>query len=152
LETQIPPMNAEEAPESLGSRGGLLHGELTESIIGCFYEVYNTLGFGLLEKAYANALSVELKLRGHRVRSEVPTDLWYKGVHIARYKTDRVVDERVIIEVKSTQVLNREDPRQLLNFLKATDWEVGLLLHFGPAPKFYRLIASNRNKPRRSPK
>jgi GxxExxY protein len=121
----------------------LIQGDRTESCIGAFYEVYNTLGTRLLEKAYTGALEYELELRGHKVRREVPTDIWCKSRAVARYKTDLVVDERVVIEVKSTDHLNREDHRQVLNYLRATRWEVGLLLHFGPKPSFYRFVSSN---------
>jgi GxxExxY protein len=140
-------MNAEEAPLDLGTAPGdkLLERKLTESIIGCFYEVYNTFGFGLLEKAYAEALAVELRLRGHVVGREVPTEIIYKGILVARYKMDLVVDDRVVLEVKSTQRLNREDPRQLLNYLRATKWEIGLLLHFGPEPAFHRFVSTNKD-------
>lgn len=138
-------MNAEKAPESFDSSrsGQLIEGRLTESIIGAFYEVYNHLGTGLLEKAYCGALEHELKLRGLAVRREVPTDIWYKGKAVARYRTDFVVEDRVVVEVKSTRHLNSEDHRQLLNFLRATQWEVGLLLHFGPKPLFYRMVSTN---------
>ena len=144
-------MNAEEAPNDLGTAPGdkLLERKLTESIIGAFYEVYNTLGSALLEKAYAGALAYELELRGHSVKREVPTEIVYKGKIVARYKTDLVVDDRVVLEVKSTQRLNREDPRQVLNFLRATSYEIGFLLHFGPEPAFHRFISTN-NDPRKS--
>ena len=123
----------------------LLEAERTESIIGAFYEVYNILGTRLLERAYTGALEYELSLRGHDVRREVPADIWYKTKAVARYKIDMVVDERVVIEVKSCDHLNREDHRQLLNYLRATHWEVGLLLHFGPKPLFYRTVSSNED-------
>ena len=140
-------MNAEDAPRALGTAlgDGLVEGRLTKSIIGCFYEVYNTLGFGFLESVYAEALTDELKMRGHRVDREVITNVAYKGRIVARFKLDRVVDDRVVLEIKSTQRLGKEDPRQLLNYLRATKWEVGLLLHFGPQPAFYRLISTNRD-------
>jgi GxxExxY protein len=144
----ITQMNAEEAPRDLGKASieqGLLEEKLTESIIGCFYEVYNTLGSALLEKAYSGGLARELRLRGHHVAREVPTEIVYKGVVVATYKIDLVVDNRVVLEVKSTERLNREDPRQLLNYLRASKWEVGLLLHFGPEPKFYRFISTNKD-------
>jgi GxxExxY protein len=121
----------------------LLHGHITHSIIGCFYEVYNILGFGLFEKAYAESLAIELESRGHVVRREVPTQIMYKTRPVAMYKTDIIVDDAVVLEVKSTHRLNREDPRQVLNYLRATKWEVGLLLHFGPQPAFYRMVATN---------
>jgi GxxExxY protein len=143
-------MNAETAPNSLvtAPRAAILEERLTKSIIGCFYEVYNTFGFGLLEKAYAEALAFELEMRGHIVHREVPTQVIYKTRVVALYKMDLVVDDRVVLEVKSTQRLNREDPRQLLNYLRATKWEIGLLLHFGPEPVFHRFISTN-NDPRK---
>lgn len=138
-------MNAEEAGNALEAArpGRFIEGELTGSIIGAFYEVYNHLGTGLLEKGYCGALEHELSLRGLTSRREVPTDIWYKGKPVARYRTDFVVEDRVIVEIKSTRHLNVEDHRQLLNFLRATRWEVGLLLHFGPKPLFYRTVSTN---------
>ena len=121
----------------------LLEGQTTESIISAFYEVYNILGHGLLEKAYTGALEYELQLRGHKVRREVLTEIGYKDRIVARYRTDRVVDDRVVVENKSTDRLSREDHRQVINFLRATKWEVGLLLHFGPKPAFYRYVSTN---------
>jgi GxxExxY protein len=138
-------MNAEEAPGPDGTNrtDRLIHGALTETIIGAFYEVYNHLGTGLLEKAYCGALAHELSLRGLSSRREVPTDIWYKGKAVARYRTDFVVEERVVLEIKSTRHLNVDDHRQLLNYLRATHWEVGLLFHFGPKPLFYRSVSTN---------
>ena len=121
----------------------LLEKERTASIIAAFYEVYNHLGAGLLEQAYSGALEYELQLRGHVVRREVPAEIWYKGKVVATYRIDKVVDDRVVVENKSTPYLVRDDHRQLLNFLRATRWEVGLLLHFGPKPQFYRVVSSN---------
>jgi GxxExxY protein len=91
-----------------------------------------------------------LTLRGHRVSREVPTEIIYKGVVVALYKIDIVVDDRVVLEIKSTERLNREDPRQLLNYLRASKWEVGLLLHFGPQPRFYRMISTNDKDPKKA--
>lgn len=125
--------------------GRLLEEETTESIIGAFYEVYRILGSGLLEKAYTGALEYELKLRGHDVRREVLTDIDYKGRVVARYRTDMVVDDRVVIENKSTTRLTPDDHRQVINFLRATRWEVGLLLHFGPKAQFHRFVSSNED-------
>lgn len=120
----------------------LLHREITKSVIACFYAVYDRLGFGFLENVYCGALTLELKRRGHRISREVLTPVYYDGVQIARYKMDFVVDDVVILEVKSTELLNPNDERQLLNYLRATPYEVGLLLHFGPKPKFYRLVST----------
>ena len=121
----------------------LLEEARTESIIGAFYEVYRILGSGLLEKAYTGALEYELQLRGHSVRREVVTEIGYKGRVVARYRTDMVVDDKVVVENKSTTVLALADHRQVINFLRATRWEVGLLFHFGPKARFYRFVSSN---------
>src|SRR3954468_11886864 len=110
----------------------LIEEKATESIIGAFYEVYNVLGPGLLEKAYTGALEYELQLRGHTVAREVLAEIRYKGRIVARYRTDMVVDGGVVVENKSTTHLALDDHRQVINFLRATHWEVGLLLHFGP--------------------
>jgi len=94
---------------------GLLHQGVTESIIGAFYDVYNALGFGFLENVYCGALTYELRHRGHRVAREVSVPVFYKGVQIAKYKIDFVVNDVVVVELKSTEVLNPSDQRQLLN-------------------------------------
>jgi GxxExxY protein len=115
-------------------------GELTRSIIGAFYEVYNTLGFGLLESVYALALVYELRARGHSVEREVWTDVFYKGIPIARQRLDIIVDGAIVIEIKATEQLPAFARRQLLNYLTVTRFDLGLLLHFGPEAKVHRLI------------
>jgi GxxExxY protein len=118
----------------------LLERDLTYSIIGAFYEVYNTLGYGYLEQLYVDALAIELRQRGHVVEREVPTTVTYKGHVIGRHRLDMVVDRRVVIEAKSTPQLPPFAVRQLYNYLRATDLQVGLLLHFGPDAKHHRVI------------
>jgi GxxExxY protein len=118
---------------------GLIEERRTRSIIGAFYEVYNTLGFGFLEKVYQNALERELCTRGHVVEREVQARVAYKGGEIARQRLDMVVDDRVIVEIKSALLLHPSAVRQVLSYLKATAYDVGLLLHFGPKPAFHRL-------------
>jgi GxxExxY protein len=113
--------------------------KLTFSIIGAFFEVYNHLGHGFLEHLYLTALERELIARGHRVAREVNVPVFYKGEQIGWQRLDMIVDETLVIEGKSTTELPKEAKRQLYNYLKATRLEVGLLLHFGPEPKFYRL-------------
>ena len=105
---------------------------ITRSIIGAFFEVYNTLGFGFLEHLYILALERELRSRGHTVAREFAVLVKYKGEALGHQRLDMVVDGEVIIEVKSTYKLEPEAGRQLYNYLKATNLEVGLLLHFGP--------------------
>src|SRR5688500_8618349 len=125
---------------------GLADEALTRSIIAAFYEVYNNLGYGFLESVYAEALARELRRRGHRVEREVSVKVWFKGHLIARQRVDMLVDDKVIIEIKSGLALPITGSRQLYNYLRATDKEVGLLLHFGPEPKFYREYCPNARK------
>ena len=121
----------------------LIEEELTHSVIGAFYDVYNTLGYGFVESPYVAALARELIVRRHRVAREVRVEVMYKGEIVGVQRLDMVVDDRLIIEVKSTEQLHRLAARQVYNYLKATNLEVGLLLHFGPEPAFYRLVSSN---------
>lgn len=121
-----------------------MHERVTKSIIDAFFTSYNKLDFGFLENVYCGALAVELRRRGHRVSRQVAVPVLYDGVEIARYRMDFVVDDAVIVEVKSTAHLNSSDSRQLSNYLRATRFDVGLLLHFGPTPKVYRLAAPPR--------
>jgi GxxExxY protein len=122
----------------------LLEGPLTESVIGAFYEVYNTLGFGFLEHVYITALERELLARGHHVAREVCVRVTYKGEELAQQRIDMLVDEKLVVETKSTYELHKAASRQVFNYLRATNLEVGLLLHFGPQPSFFRLISSNK--------
>ena len=121
----------------------IIHETLTRSIIGAFYEVYNELGYGFLEHAYANALERELVARNHRVIREFAVRLRYKGEEVGTCRLDMVVDETVLVETKSTFALHESAERQLLNYLSASRFEVGLLFHFGPKPRFRRLIRSD---------
>jgi GxxExxY protein len=116
---------------------------LTQAIIGVFYEVYNTLGFGFVEHVYVLATEHELRWRGLRVNREVSVRIAYKGVEICRQRLAMIVNDKVVVEIKSTPQLPKFAARQVHNYLKATHLEVGLLLHFGPEPAFYRLFSSN---------
>jgi GxxExxY protein len=118
----------------------LIEGQLTESVIGAFYEVYNILGFRYLEQVYMAALERELRARDHLVGREVWVPVWYKGEVISRQRIDMIVDGKLVVEVKSTHELQKSAPRQVYNYLRATKLQVGLLLHFGPDPAFYRLV------------
>jgi GxxExxY protein len=118
----------------------LVEGKTTRSIVGAFYEVYNTLGFGFREHIYILALERELIARGHDVAREVCVTVWYKGEELGQQRLDMIVDGKVVVETKSTYVLPSGAQRQVLNYLRATTLEVGLLLHFGPEAKFYRFV------------
>jgi GxxExxY protein len=125
----------------------LLEERLTESVIGAFYEVYNALGFGFLEHVYMEALGRELRAREHVVGREVWVPVYYKAEEISRHRIDMIVDERLVVEAKATQELHKSAPRQLHNYLRATRLQVGLLMHFGPEPAFYRLVHTNPPAP-----
>lgn len=121
-----------------------LKGEiLTRSVIGAFFEVYNTLGFGFLEHVYVLAMERELLARGHKVGRQVGVCIRYKGEELTFQRLDVLVDNALVVEVKSSYELHAAARRQLFNYLRATHLELGLLLHFGPAPKFYRLISTH---------
>jgi len=124
--------------------GALLEEETTNQIIGAFFDVYNTLGFGFLEHVYAEALERELVERARMVQKEVVVSVWYKGTILSTQRVDMIVDDRVVVEIKSTEVLAPTAQRQLLNYLRATSFQVGLLLHFGPKSRFSRLVHSHK--------
>jgi len=132
------------------SNGWLQEEELTQSIIGAFFTVHNTLGFGFLERVYSRALHVELEYRGHRVVRESPVTVTYRGIEVGRQRLDLIVDDKVIVEVKSSEQLPRDFTRQLYNYLKATRFEVGLFLHFRRSADFYRIVFKNDDKERRN--
>jgi GxxExxY protein len=121
----------------------LIHEKLTHSVIGAFLEVARTLGFGFLEHVYVASLARELHDRGHDVGREVSVPVLYKGEEVARQRLDMIVDGKLIVEIKSTRILHEGSVRQVVNYLRATNLEVGLLLHFGPRPRFYRVICTN---------
>jgi GxxExxY protein len=123
------------------------HFELTKDIIGTFYDVYNMLGYGFLEKVYENALAIELGLRSFQVEQQKPISILFRNQVIGEYFADILVNDLIIIEIKATRALVKAHEAQLLNYLKATPYEVGLLLNFGPQPSHKRKAFSNHNKP-----
>ncbi len=122
------------------------HSEITEQIIKTFYTVYNTLGYGFLEKVYRNAMVIELNKQGATVTPESPITIYYDGEVIGEYFADLLVAKAVIVELKAVRQLAEEHEAQLLNYLKATPYEVGLLLNFGPKPKVTRKAYDNSRK------
>lgn len=121
----------------------LIQRAITGDVIGAFFDVYNALGFGFLEHVYSLALERELRARGRRVGREVAIPISYKGEVLTSQRIDMIVDETVVVEIKSTHVLPPMAQRQTLNYLRATSLEIALILHFGPEARFYRLIQSN---------
>lgn len=114
--------------------------ELTRSVIGAFFEVYNALGFGFLEQIYIRSMELELLSRGHRVAREVKIHVTYKGERVGTQRLDMIVDGKLVVEVKSAFQLHPAAIRQIYSYLRGSGLEVGLLLHFGPEAKFYRQI------------
>lgn len=107
------------------------HEEITEKIIGCFYEVYNTVGFGFLENVYSNALAVEFERVGLNFAKEFPIGVFYKGEDVGNYFADFLVEGNVIVEVKAVSCLCGKNEAQVINYLKGTGKRVGLLVNFG---------------------
>ncbi|MDX1379343.1 MAG: GxxExxY protein [Anaerolineales bacterium] len=122
------------------------HSDLTEKIIGAFYAVYSSLGYGFLEKVYEKALMIELEKRGLNAQTQYPIHVYYDGQQIGEYFADIIVNDLVILEIKATKKLAVEHEAQLLNYLKATPYEVGLLLNFGPKPETKRRSFDNNRK------
>lgn len=124
----------------------ILHRELTDRIINAFYDVYNHLGYGFLEKVYERALCLELTGRGMDVRTQDQIKVYYRSKDVGNYFADLTVEGKVILEIKTTDTLIEEHHKQLQNYLKATSIEVGLLLNFGPKPQIARKIFTNDRK------
>ena len=126
------------------ARHELVEERLTGSVIGAFFEVYNNLGYGFLEHVYVMALERELIARNHSVAREVAVQVFYKGDHLAEQRLDMIVDQKLVVETKSTHELQKSANRQVYNYLRSTNLEVGLLLHFGPEAHFHRVIHRNK--------
>ena len=123
-----------------------LYSDTTEKIIKAFYKVYNTLGYGFLEKVYEKSMMIELKKLGLNALRQVPIKVHYDGEIVGDYYADIIVIDKVIIELKAAESLSPVDEAQLLNYLKATDIEVGLLVNFGTTPQLKRKIFTNDKK------
>ena len=124
----------------------MLYKEKTELIINAFYKVYNRLGYGFLERVYHNAFLIELRNIGFNVKSEYPIKVIYEGVEVGDYFADIIVDDCIIIENKAAETLREDHEYQLINYLKATEMEVGLLFNFGRMPSFKRKLFTNDRK------
>jgi GxxExxY protein len=126
------------------------HSELTREIINAFYQVYNTLGYGFLEKVYQNALAHESTKRGYTVIPNMAIEVYYDGIVAGEYFADLVINNVVILELKAVENITEQHEAQLLNYLKATKIEVGLILNFGPKPqvarKIYETARHNKKK------
>ncbi len=123
-----------------------LYKEETDGIISAFYDVYNTLGYGFLERVYQNALYQELKRRGFRCETQRKIEVFYKGCRVGEYYADLLVNDCVILELKAAENICHEHELQLINYLKASNKEVGMLLNFGERPQVRRKIYTNDRK------
>lgn len=129
----------------------LKHEDITEKILHAFFKrVYHGLGHGFLERVYENAMAFELHRMGLTVVQQAPIQVYYEGAVVGQYQADLLVEDAVIVELKAVQRLTSEHEAQLLNYLRATPHEVGLLLNFGPEPEFRRRVFDNSRKASRS--
>ncbi len=116
------------------------HKELTSNIINAAHTVHNALGYGFLEKVYHKSLFIELRNRGHSVEFEKAVDVRYEDRVVGDFSLDLLVDSRVVVEVKAVDKYNSVFEAQLLNYLKATGLEVGLIINFGPSVEVKRMV------------
>lgn len=119
---------------------GIIERELSYRIVNAFFEVYNALGYGFLESIYSAGLVTALEERGIRVEREVCVPVYFHERLLGNHKLDLLVERRIVVELKSTELLSRAAHRQLRNYLAASRLRLGLLLHFGPAPAFHRQL------------
>lgn len=138
------------ADKSQATNPTVLHAELTNSILSAFYEVHRELGYGFLESVYERSMFIALARRGLDAERQAPVTVHFTGQRVGDFFADLVVERTVMLEIKSCQALHPRHEAQLLNYLRATTLEVGLLLHFAPKPAFRRLIFTNDRKPHSS--
>ena len=120
--------------------------ELTRIIIKAFYKVYNTLGYGFLERVYHKALELELRKMGLTVQYKLRIEVYYEGAQVGIYQADLVINNKIIIEIKAAEGLHPAHEAQLVNYLRATEIEIGFLFNFGKEPQFVRKFFSNERK------
>lgn len=126
----------------------ILHEDITDKVLRAYYNVYNTLGYGFLEKVYEYSMMIELNELGLYCERQKQIKVFYKEKEVGEYYADILVENKVILELKACEVLMPEHQAQLLNYLKATEIEVGLLLNYGQKPEFKRMILENKLKPK----
>jgi len=130
---------------------GLKFRELTQKIIGVFYEVYNELGHGFIESVYETAFEIALTSSHIPVLRQIEVPVWFRGRKIGDFTADMLVDKCVLLELKAGRGLDRAHEAQLLNYLRATQIEVGMLFNFGLKPEFKRMVFDNSRKQQRKP-
>ncbi len=138
-------------PRMYADARGLKHGELTEKLIGLFFAIHNELGHGFLESVYEQAFSVLLAENGVFFERQIAVPVWFHGKQIGEFRADLLVDKKVLVELKTGRDIEPAWEKQLLNYLRATDIEVGLLFNFGPNAQFRRYVFENGKKNPRNP-
>jgi GxxExxY protein len=136
--------STDEKQKSVTFRG--LHSETSEKVIGVFFDVYNELGGGFLESVYQEALRIAMVQAGLRVAIEVPVPVYFRGQVVGNFRADLIVDDCVLLELKAVSTFDGAHDGQVLHYLRATTFEVGLLLNFGPRPQFRRFILEEQKK------
>ena len=126
----------------------LKHGSLTDQILRVFYDVYNELGHGFLESVYHRSLVLALETAGLKVCSRVAIPVWFRGQQVGHFEADVLVENCVLLELKAARTLDASHRAQVMNYLRATEIEVGLLLNFGEKPEFKRVVFDNLKKQR----
>ena len=147
LTPQTPRVSYPIRPQDSGN-SKLLCGHITAVVIRGFRTVYDVLGPGFPEHVYRRALAYELRDRGLRVVEEAPIDVWYRGIRVGYFRADLLVENQVIVELKTASGFSTEDRDQLLSYLRASSIDVGLLMLFGPRPLFRRHVFENNRKHR----
>ena len=122
------------------------HEELTQRVIGVFYEVYNELGHGFLESVYREAMRLALTQAGLQVKTEVPVPVRFRGVIVGIFRADLIVNGCLLVELKAVEQISRQHASQTMHYLRATSIEVALLMNFGPLPRFQRFVLDNERK------
>src|SRR3954463_10331011 len=122
------------------------HHELTEKIIGVFFGTYNELGYGFLESVYRSAMVIALRKAGLVTAIEIPVTVWFQGESAGEFRADILVEGKILLELKAARTIDFAFEKQILNYLRATEIEVGLLFNFGPKPEFRRYAFENEKK------
>ena len=139
-------------PRMYADSRGLKHGQLTEKLIGLFFAIHNELGHGFLECVYEQAFSVLLAENGIFFERQIAVPVWFHKKQIGEFRADLLVDRKVLVELKTGRDIEPAWEKQLLNYLRATDIEVGLLFNFGPTAQFRRYVFENEKKNPRNPR
>jgi GxxExxY protein len=137
-------MSADQVPGNMQTR--LLHADVTDRVLKVFFEVYNELGGGFLESVYHKAFAMALRQAGLAISVQVAVPVFFRGSNVGDFVADITVNGCVLLELKAVSALDKVHEGQILNCLRATDFELGLLLNFGPRPQFKRIVLENRNK------